>query len=51
MDLGQNILREMAVVKAKTWSPDILSFFAVNISTMSVFLLLAFLIFKKKEIY
>jgi ABC-2 type transport system permease protein len=51
MDLGQNILREMAVVKAKAWSPDIVSFFAVNISTICVFLLLAFLIFKKKEIY
>jgi len=51
MDLGQNILREMVAVKSKTWTPDIYSFLAVNLITVAVFLALALLIFRKKEVH
>jgi ABC-type transport system involved in multi-copper enzyme maturation permease subunit len=51
MDLGQSILREMAVVKSKAWTPDIYSFFAVNILTAIVFLSVSLLLFRRKEVH
>jgi len=51
MDLGQNILREMVVVKSRTWLPELYTFFAVNIATVFVFLAASILIFSKKEIH
>lgn len=51
MDLGQNILREMVVVKSKAWLPDLYTFFAVNAITILAFLGLATAIFRKKEIH
>ncbi|MGA2191825.1 MAG: ABC transporter permease [Nitrospirota bacterium] len=50
MDMGQNILREMAVVKSKSWTPDIYSFFAVTVLTIVFFLVLSLIIFRRKEI-
>ena len=50
MDKGQNILREMAVVKSKTWTPDIYHFFLVNISTILILLALSLFFFREKEI-
>lgn len=50
MDKGQNILREMAVVKSKTWAPDIYYFFMVNIATILILLTLSLIFFRKKEI-
>ncbi len=50
MDLGQNILREMVVVKSKTWLPELYSFIAVNMTTIASFLALSIVIFKNKEI-
>jgi len=51
MDLGQNILREMVVVKSKTWLPDIYAFFAVNVLTTAAFIGCALAVFKNKEIH
>lgn len=51
MDLGQSILREMAVVKSKAWAPDIYSFFAVNILTVIVFLSVSLFLFRRKEVH
>jgi len=51
MDLGQNILREMVVVKSKAWLPDAYTFFAVNIPTIAVLLACSILVFNKKEIH
>ncbi len=50
MDLGQNILREMAVVKSRSWTPEIYYFLAVNLCTIIVFLGLSLVIFRRKEI-
>jgi ABC-2 type transport system permease protein len=50
MDLGQNILREMAVVKSRTWAPEVYYFLAVNVGSIFVFLGLSLFIFKRKEI-
>jgi len=51
MDLGQNILREMVVVKSKTWLPDAYSFFTVELLTIGAFLVCSVLVFNKKEIH
>lgn len=51
MDLGQNVLREMAVVKSKSWLPDLYYFFGVNIATIIVFLAVAVYLFDRKEIH
>jgi ABC-type transport system involved in multi-copper enzyme maturation permease subunit len=51
MDMGQSILREMAVVKSKAWAPDIYSFFAVNVLTALVFLSVSLFLFRRKEVH
>jgi ABC-2 type transport system permease protein len=51
MDKGQNILREMAIVKSKTWAPDIYYFFAVNAATILILLALSLIFFREKEIH
>jgi ABC-2 type transport system permease protein len=51
MDEGQNILREMVVVKSKTWFPDIYAFFAVDVLTIALFIGCALAAFKNKEIH
>ncbi len=50
MDLGQNVLREMAVVKSKTWLPELYYFIAVNIATIAVLLAASVIVFERKEI-
>ncbi|MHB8174791.1 MAG: ABC transporter permease [Nitrospirota bacterium] len=50
MDLGQNILREMALVKSRTWAPEIYYFLAVNACTVIVFIGLSLFVFRRKEI-
>jgi len=50
MDLGQNILREMAQVKSKSWTPDIYGFIAVNALTSAAFITASLVVFKRKDI-
>jgi len=50
MDMGQNVLREMAVVKSKTWTPEIYRFAAVNALTMLALLASSVIAFARKEI-
>jgi len=50
MDLGQNVLREMAVVKSKTWTPELYYFLIVNMATIAVLLAASVVSFSRKEI-
>jgi ABC-2 type transport system permease protein len=50
MDMGQNVLREMVVVKSKTWTPEIYRFAGVNILTMLTLLASTVAAFGRKEI-
>jgi len=47
---GHNVLREMAVVKSRTWFPDLSQFLAVNVTTIAVLLCLTVILFSRKEI-
>ncbi|HEX9859568.1 MAG TPA: ABC transporter permease [Nitrospirota bacterium] len=51
MDMGQNILREMVVVKSKTWLPDLYYFAGVNLITIALFVALSVCLFGRKEIH
>jgi ABC-2 type transport system permease protein len=50
MGAGHNVLREMAVVKSRTWFPDLWHFLAVDILTIAVLLGITVFVFSRKEI-
>jgi len=47
---GQNVLREMVVVKSRTWSPDLYDFMIVHAVTIALLMGLSVFLFSRKEI-